>query len=567
MKNINTMNLIEEIKKDTEEIIEKNQVAPITVEGYQAYIENGNRLQFERQYFERRRQLVTLGLALLLDDNNLSNIRMLEKIMWEVCNEYTWALPAHLDYGGEAAYDRDSPYMVDLFSAETAQTLSELIEIHGNSFSQIVKSRVESEIERRVLKPFERKEWEWEHLENNWSAVIASCIGMTALSMLKSQQERQEKIIKRLSISFDSYFRSFENDGVCEEGIGYWIYGFGYYCYFAEKYQQNYQSDQFLSEPLLKKIAAFPFYTQIGNRSFVPFSDAENPELPSGLISFCHRYFQVPVPFLDQATSLHFDHCYRWAHLSRNLLWTGTVENEQAEGVHYFSDAEWLVANFKEEKVVFAAKGGSNNESHNHNDVGHFIFGSQEELLLTDLGAGEYTRGYFLEETRYSILNNRSLGHSVPIINGCEQIVGDHQAEKVEFTESADGFRFSMNLEGVYGKESQITDYHRKWQWVKDEKMLFLQDEIHFNRNMNNKVLQNFISHYQPLIQENKISWKGEKCQVDLFFSDKLDEARTIREEYRTHQGDIREVYRLVLSAKKLTNNYKRKYKLQVKEN
>ena len=38
-------------------------------------------------------------------------------------------------------------------------------------------------------------------------------------------------------------------------------------------------------------------------------------------------------------------------------------------------------------------------------------------MLLTDLGAGEYTKEYF-HEGRYRILCNNSFGHSVPVIDG-----------------------------------------------------------------------------------------------------------------------------------------------------
>ena len=37
--------------------------------------------------------------------------------------------------------------------------------------------------------------------------------------------------------------------------------------------------------------------------------------------------------------------------------------------------------------------------------------------MLTDLGAGEYTKEYF-HDGRYRILCNNSFGHSVPVIDG-----------------------------------------------------------------------------------------------------------------------------------------------------
>ncbi|MFR6332585.1 MAG: hypothetical protein ACLUOI_29915 [Eisenbergiella sp.] len=73
-----------------------------------------------------------------------------------------------------------------------------------------------------------------------------------------------------------------------------------------------------------------------------------------------------------------------------------------------------------------AAKGGNNGESHNHNDVKLPASGG-DEMLLTDLGAGEYTRDYFSEK-RYEILCNHSFGHSVPVIDGKGQKEGTEYA-------------------------------------------------------------------------------------------------------------------------------------------
>ena len=55
---------------------------------------------------------------------------------------------------------------------------------------------------------------------------------------------------------------------------------------------------------------------------------------------------------------------------------------------------------------------GSNQESHNHLDVGHFVLGTTEELFLTDLGAGEYTKEYFDENTRYHYFPAAAISHS-----------------------------------------------------------------------------------------------------------------------------------------------------------
>ena len=71
-----------------------------------------------------------------------------------------------------------------------------------------------------------------------------------------------------------------------------------------------------------------------------------------------------------------------------------------------------------------AVKGGTNQEPHNHNDVGSFFYVLGSDMLLEDLGAGEYTADYFGEK-RYHIFCNSSFSHNVPILCGMGQYAGD----------------------------------------------------------------------------------------------------------------------------------------------
>ena len=96
--------------------------------------------------------------------------------------------------------------------------------------------------------------------------------------------------------------------------------------------------------------------------------------------------------------------------------------------------AQWLICQDGEGNG-FAAKGGNNDENHNHNDIGHFLCVFHGEMLLTDLGAGEYTKDYF-GDGRYDILCNRSMGHSVPLVNGREQCAGrEYRADRFVWDE------------------------------------------------------------------------------------------------------------------------------------
>lgn len=561
MKTIINEKFFEEIKCDTAEIIKKNQVAPIDWKGYRNYLFKGDRLTFENQYFERRRQLATLALSLNVSREQPEVIDFLEEVIWEICNEYTWALPAHLKINPiKMTFDYSSSRMIDLFAAETAQTLSEIMELHELLLSAQIKKRIRIEIENRVLLPFEEKQWEWERLENNWSAVIAGCIGMTTLSLLPYNSHRQNQIIKRLENSFDKYLSSFGDDGACVEGIAYWTYGFGYYCYFAEKYQEKFKDDKFLKNTKLKAIAAFPFYTNIGKNRFLPFSDSHESEIPSGLLTFCRKVYKVSTPSVSRINSLHFDHCYRWAHLYRSLIWTEINEEEDSSFYHYFENSEWLIIKNIEEEFVFAAKGGRNDESHNHNDSGHFLIGCLDELLLTDFGAGEYTKDYFDDDRRYHLLNNRSLGHSVPLINGTEQQAGDFGTKNATFEKKDEKIYFSLNLQESYTEKTNMCLYKRLWKCNPKQQVIELEDQINFASEWDNTVTQNFVSEYKPVILNDSICWTGKSSKLFLNFQIDEDEPYVLSEKIQTHRGEEDIVYRTELRSKREGGEYKRKY-------
>lgn len=553
--------LLVQIRTAADEIMAKGTVQTIDYQGYQTYLKTGNRLIGEAQYFERRRQLAVLGLDAVYSQRTES-LQMLEAIIWQVCSEYSWALPAHLSIRDQTYVENEQ--CIDLFAAETAQTLSELKELLEEKLSPLIKKRIDEEIERRVLQPFEQKEWEWETKENNWSAVIAGSIGMTALGQLPCKGERQRKIIQRLEKSFSYYLKGFQADGVCVEGIGYWAYGFGYYLYFAEKLEQHYGDDSYLTKDIVKAIAEFPYYAAIGHDRFLPFSDHNDTELPTGLLTYCRKRLGAKIPEIIKVSNLNFDHCYRFAHLYRNIEWTEPYTNQgEASYTHYFSDAQWLVINHPKKHFVFSAKGGSNSDSHNHNDVGHFILGNEQTLALTDLGAGEYTRAYFDDNYRYEILNNRSLGHSVPLVNGFEQRYGPYSAQEVRFT-AGDETSFSMNLTDVYPPQAELESFVRTFHVNESKELVTLIDEMAFMTETA-EVIQNFISLIPPIIEEHQVVWNigTESFILNIPATDEYEVQTSL---YSDHHGKKQIAYQVQLKNKEKTNNYYRKYQFKNKK-
>ena len=152
---------------------------------YRQYGDSGNRYGYERPYFERRGRLVAAGAAAMFDvraDGVVSTdvLRVLADELWRVCDEYTWALPAHESH----ARDGDMRRCVDLFAAETAHTVAELIARFGKQLPEDVTMRCREELLDRVFIPFadDQRPMAFEKLTNNWLAVVAGGVGMAALA-------------------------------------------------------------------------------------------------------------------------------------------------------------------------------------------------------------------------------------------------------------------------------------------------------------------------------------------------------------------------------------------------
>ena len=103
--------------------------------------------------------------------------------------------------------------------------------------------------------------------------------------------------------------------------------------------------------------------------------------------------------------------------------------------------------------LYLAAKGGHNDESHNHNDVGNFIIYKDGQPVIIDAGSGTYTARTFSNQ-RYDLWNNNSDYHSLPSINNVVQQAGrEFEGTNVKYNTSGNTVNFALNLEKAYPPE------------------------------------------------------------------------------------------------------------------
>lgn len=406
----------------------KTPMPQLTYQLYAQFEKTGERLAFEKVYFERRNHLVSLAIiAWLKEDPNY--MEALEDTLWQICDEYAWGLSAHIKVDGT----HQSACTIDLFAAETAAALAEISCLLANQLAPSVVTRVKEEVDRRVFQPFRQSEglYNWETMRNNWAAVCAGSIGIAACYLIEDEQDLWQ-MLARLMPCLDHYLESFESDGTCLEGLGYWTYGMSFYVAFTQLLHTytNGKMD-LLADPRCQAISVFQQKCYLASGSTISFSDSSNHEhFRLGLTSYLIRYFkEVTCPPVTCQMGYTEDGCYRWLPTFRDFIWTQAMTRPSLKKTSYhLAQAQWFIAQGKDQ-TAFAVKGGHNDEPHNHNDIGHFIYVCGTEQLLMDLGAGEYTKAYFSPE-RYTIFCNSSLGHSVPIIDGQTQKAGKQYAAK-----------------------------------------------------------------------------------------------------------------------------------------
>ncbi len=341
--------------KDIERVCENNRETPwptLSLSLFRQFANTGERKPYEDVYFERRGRLVALVLAAVAEPESW-RIKEVERGLLDICGEYTWALPAHVREEDTVTPPRQQ---VDLFASETAQTLAEIILLLGEQLNSHVVAQVRGEVERRVLEPvfWEPRHFQWETADHNWAAVCASGCGIAVL-LLAEDDPRKAAAIEKMLGSLDCFLAGYREDGGCPEGVGYWVYGFGYFIYFADMLREFTEGTvDILTSEKVRQIAAFAERVHLSEGIFANYSDSSETErLPSGLISRLNALQGRPSTLPFRIPGLLEDPCRRWAHVLRNLVWTNPLAFGNSEAVvDYLPQLGWLMCR---------------SHSHNHN--------------------------------------------------------------------------------------------------------------------------------------------------------------------------------------------------------
>ena len=459
---------------------------------YMEYYTSGHRR--DEDYFNRRNNAMSLAIAYYLYEEE-KYLTALADVLHLICNEFTWVIPAHNHLEQQPTIDY-ALKRIDLFQAETARALTEIMVLVGDKLPYPIPQRVEYELRRRIFDAFRDYE-QFPTAEtnlNNWSAV---CMGGCAAALLHfGTEEEISAHLARMVKGLDRYLAGIPSDGCCQEGVSYWNFGYSAYIYFANLLY-NYSNGEidYIHNEKSAKLALFPQKVRLTKNVTVSFADADLTfKFSPGFSCFLKRTYKDVLladlkygsAFFNSITSIP---AFFW-------LDSEYKADSDVTGTSYLEEAQWYIN--RKEKFSFATKGGHNYEPHNHNDLGSFLIVVGDDMPLCDLGAPEYVR-YKEYDDRMVHLNFSSHGHSVPIINGKYQCLGEQY--KSEVVKAEDNL-FSINLEGAY-EQGLVNKINRTY--TINEDSISLTDTFEYSEKTEN-IVERFVTRTKPQVLNGEIN-------------------------------------------------------------
>lgn len=475
---------------------------------YIAFHTEGNRLKQEKPHFAKRAALETLFIGEIIEYKGRFIPDIVDGV-FNICEESYWGLSAHRPVFSKKVLPDVRKHYIDLFAAETGSFLSIILYMLRDelyTFCPDIIERMEYELNERIVQPYLTSTdfcfmgYYWQ--VNNWNPWILSNV-LTTYLFTEQNKTTLYSGIEKMIYEINNIYTGYPNDGGCDEGVSaYWSASGGAIFEFCEQlYRATSGKINFFQDEKIKKIADHPYKAYIGKNYFVNFADGCGKGGPAG---------SIPYYYGKRTNNENLSELAKEGFSKTNVLSGTFVKRILANIICY--DALSAKSNLKlcesavlpdiqnafarEGNWYYAAKGGHNNENHNHNDVGSFIAYYDCEPVLVDPGTGVYTKQTFSSE-RYEIWTMQSAWHNTPVINGRQQLAGRKYC--------ADGFGFAnktckISFADAYEEGNGLNNLTRNISVSNDG--IEITDKFEFH-SPNNKISEHFVSPLNIEIREN----------------------------------------------------------------
>lgn len=491
---------------------------------YLEYERSGDRGIMEKPMNENCNALTNLLLAELAEGKG----RYIDQILngtWHMTEMSTWSLSAHLPafQSSKRSLPQERTHVIDLMAGDVGSLLSWIHYFFRDSFNTInpeISLRLKQHIQQRIIQPYlDRNDMWWQGFElkgnqlvNNWNPWCNFNV-LTCLLLIEDNPDVQLTGIYKTMTSVDRFIDYIKKDGACEEGPSYWGHAAGkLYDYLKILALATQNKVSIFDKPLIRDMGEYIAQSYIGgDRWVVNFADASAKGGGDPLLIY--RYGQdvhstEMMQFARYMTDLggkgaDFKPSRDIFRAFEDLRCFPQLQHTQAalpqNAFKWYPETQFLY--LKKEGFFFAAKGGFNNESHNHNDVGSFILYQDQQPLFIDAGVGTYTKKTFSDD-RYSIWTMQGAYHNLPQINGTDQAFGkEFKAENVLFLPEQN--KFQLDIGNAYPKTANIEHWNRSYRLTADG--LTIEDEFKI-KNPNQSNMVHFLVSKEPQINKGVIA-------------------------------------------------------------
>lgn len=503
---------------------------------YLEFERSGNREIMERPFDDNNQAIVKLMLAELAEGKGRFIDQLINGV-FHTCEMTSWALSAHLvTQPTHRALPTPTYPLIDLTAGDLGALLSWVYYFMHEEFDKIdpeISRRLYRELDERIMKPYLNNDSFWwlatnykGQMVNNWNPWCNSNCLMTFM-LLEKDADRLSRAVFRSMQSVDKFLNYVHSDGACEEGPSYWGHASGKcldYLVLLNRITGGKVS--IFDNPQIKAMGEYIARSYVGNGWVVNFADASAKG--GGDPYLIYRYGKaVRSDIMKQFASMQHKGSklsFKGRDLFR-ILEAFLVEDELCAyqevytGIPYTWYPETEFCYVRNKKAFFAAKGGYNDESHNHNDAGSFSLWVNNTPVIIDAGVGTYTRQTFSSE-RYTIWTMQSNYHNLPMINGVPQKYGrQYKATEVKATKNS----FSANIATAYPDEAGVKKWIRSY--TMKSGALVISDRFELNEIKKENVI-NFLSWGDIIIKDGVIEISVNGVEGTLKYDSKRFEVK-----------------------------------------
>lgn len=218
------------------------KLVPLTATLFMSYFREGVRTIYDPILVKRRTALTWLTMAECLENEGRFMDKIID-IIWAICEESTWALPVHnyvfphnLNVFVGCLPNPDK-IIIDLIAADTGAIMSlayYLLHDKLDEISPLITRRMKKELKERIVNPYiEEDGYHWMGYEifedtiiNNWTPWCTSNALMSVL-LIEDDERRREAAVAKAIHSMEVFVDTYNEEGSCNEGPGYWFHAAG----------------------------------------------------------------------------------------------------------------------------------------------------------------------------------------------------------------------------------------------------------------------------------------------------------------------------------------------------